>query len=844
MNMPRGILVDAKNWFDLKQSLIDEVTQAGIIGFDIETQDDNRHDGLNRFMKVDDEGHKSKGKKLIFDTRRTVVTGFSWYCDKASQGYYLNLAHADVGNRIPWSEAKQILDARQAEAQLICHNATFERTMMLTSLGYDLGPNVICTLQMSVSTFNEDTYPRDKMLGVGFGAMVNLMRPISEAFGTMADNGDLDERQSDLLGKIIGKTSTSSFSYNNLVDGMTYGYGLKALTKSLFGYEQTTFAEVMDGSAHMGQLTGDEVCQYGAEDAYWCVQIFHKLLPMLAEQNDVLIDTFFNQENPMTQVFSDIWHKGMRIDLTQVEQRRITERGIYASTVRDLQALVRNMLPFPDDPNKWMMDSEEWYSKSSGKTYRKRIEDWAKMTLSSDDFTCAHSTSGAVSNAWAEDNKVKKSTGPNFSHYMMMRTLMYDLPGIKPLMSGGKIGSDKDIRQKLLKNEKVAPLIKLIDAMASIETRMKLYLTPYLMLIDPDTQRIYPVVSSMLNSRRMAASFPNPMQLAKRGESVYIRGFFLPDEDDHVIISIDWSQIELVLIGDFSNDSGFHEAYGQIPFNDLHWKAVASGMGMSVEEAKALPNGKALRTTLGKGSNFNYWYSGALSTVADMMGWSSAQMWEKTEAYRETFPEAEEWRTGLIAEARDAGFVTLPDGHRRIKYEATYEWQRIWKDRFNATGDEGLMNFGRLFVQRLTSRAGNQIVNSMIQGSCATLAKRSILRVNAKIKEFDLRARFMMPIHDELVFSVHRDDVIRFLKMARFEMCNHLDIITRLCVDATASIGRTFEPFSATAPMGQIELDEAPLLPNWLAPETKDTRLDEGNIQRVIDYLFQERKAA
>jgi hypothetical protein len=72
-------------------------------------------------------------------------------------------------------------------------------------------------------------------------------------------------------------------------------------------------------------------------------------------------------------------------------------------------------------------------------------------------------------------------------------------------------------------------------------------------------------------------------------------------------------------------------------------------------------------------------------------------------------------------------------------------------------------------------------------------------------------------------------------------MCDHPDIIRTLKVDATASIGRNFEPFHPVkAPLGQIELDEAPLLPGFLAPETKDARLDDANIQRVLDYLFKE----
>src|SRR3546814_15251455 len=76
-----------------------------------------------------------------------------------------------------------------------------------------------------------------------------------------------------------------------------------------------------------------------------------------------------------------------------------------------------------------------------------------------------------------------------------------------------------------------------LQEMAEIEQRMKLYLTPYTQLMDPETSRVYPSVSSPLATRRLAASFPNPMQLAKQGHSPYIRSFYLADDDDHLVVS-------------------------------------------------------------------------------------------------------------------------------------------------------------------------------------------------------------------------------------------------------------------------------------------------------------------
>jgi DNA polymerase I-like protein with 3'-5' exonuclease and polymerase domains len=826
-------LIDIRNWIEEKPILIEKIANSGLIGFDIETEDSNRHEGLNLFMKVNDEGHKSKAKKLIFDVNRTVVTGFSFYCDEDDVAYYINLAHADVENRIPWEEARQLLDAKASDAYWICHNAPYEITMMKTSLDYDLD-EVICTLQLAVTAFNADQYPKGLMQSAGFGGIANLLPAVGGAFGSFDVYGDMDERQSELFGQICGKTSKAKHSYNGYVDEIAYGYGLKKLTKSMFHYEQTSFETVLAGKAHMGEITGEQCCAYGADDAYWAVRLFHRLLAMLPAQNDQLLTTFLEQENPMIHVYSECWRGGMKINREAVVARRATERHLYAEALRKLHAVANELLPFDVEPHGGLMQDSSmkyWYGKSEGKTYRNRIEAWAKRALPTDDFACAYTTSGAVSTGWAEEQGKKKSNGPNFGHWMMMRTLMYDLGRAKCLYSGGKVGSDANIRAKLAKKVEDTRILDLLGEIGSIEQRMKLYLTPYLLLCDPETKRMYPVLSSELNSRRMAASVPNPMQLAKRGESTYVRGFFEPDEEDHVIISIDWSQIELVLIGDFSGDPGFADAYGQLPFKDLHTKAVGDMMG--VENPKELPNFKDLRTRIGKGANFNYWYSGALNTVGENMGWSSDKMWEMTEKYRETFEVAEQWRVDLISEARDKGYITLPDGHRRTKFEATYEWQRLWRDRFESTNNPGITNFGNLFVRKISNRAANQIVNSMIQGSCATLAKRSILAIRRLHNQF--RFRFMIPIHDELVFSVHRDDVVEFIKAAKHAMCHHPDIIHNLCVDATASMGRTFEPYHPDrAPKGQIELDEAPTILGF----EKDQKLVDHEIEKVIHYLF------
>lgn len=901
--MVESILIDNTNFDILVEHVCNQISQAKLIGFDLETHDANRHDGLNQFMKVNDEGQKSASKKLVFDTRRTTITGFSLYPDGSDYAYYVNLAHADEDKRVPWAKARRLLDAKQAEAFWVAHNAPFEITMMKTSLDYEL-TNIICTLQMAVSAYGPDEYDIGAFRRARLGEIQKLIGPISRAFRSYKPGENMDAEQADLFSKVISKQSDAAHSYNGVVNSVAYGYGLKKAVETWFGVKMRTFEETLGNKVHMGQLTGPEVVAYGADDAYWAVRLYHRLLQYMIETNPAVVNTFITQELPMIHVYSEVWREGMRVNKPSIEERRKLERTNMAVALRKLRSGIRALLPFEDTLNEGLLKHDgKWYT-NNGPKYRETLRRWALLNDTANDFDEVSRISGSVSNAWREEQKLPKSTGPNLTYYMTVRTILYDLMGEKLIIEKGKVQSDAEARGKIRDRVEKrnftgdAARLTVLDAlqeMAGIDQRMKLYLTPYLQLTDPETDRMYPVLSSKLASRRMATSFPNPMQLAKRGESTYVRGFYLADEDDHVILSIDWSGIELVLIGDFSNDPEFRKAFGQLPHADLHSGAAADILSVlypemneqvflglkkrSIEEIEAqFPKlvlnlkgermedpGKLVkywRTEVGKGANFGYWYSGALSDVGNRMGWDSETMWGAVDRYRSRFAVAEEWRLEQIAKICRDGYVTLPDGHRRYRYEATNAWKVDMmamfgnyvtctnmnlspNEQFWSNPEDPVHKFANEMIRATSTRAKNQAVNSLIQGSCATLAKRSILRIREEIKKNGWRARFMLPIHDELLFSVHKDEVIEFAKVVKRIMCTHPDIVQNMALDASAAIGLTFEPFGKTAKFGQIELDEAPAV-DWLPKEVWGKKLDDSHQKLVLDYLFQteRRKAA
>ena len=876
---PKTLLVDARNWAEVKDSLSQKMLTYKMVGLDIETHDADRHEGLNRAMKVNEDGKKSASKKLLFDSNRTTVTGLSLYFDQDPDNiaYYLNLAHADVQNRLRWPEVLEVLHLKPKGVFWIIHNINFERVMLMKSLGFNIGEEALCSMQLCVSAYNDDSYPMHKFTERGLGGIEKLFPAVHKVFAGWEPGQELLKEQEELLMKVIGKESTSEHSYNGYVRTIRYGYGLKEAVKSWFGYQMSTFEETLGDNAHMGQLTGEQVAEYGAEDAFWCVKLFHRVLAYIMQTNPPVFQTYLTQEMPVLQDFAEAWQHGVRLKVDAIYKRRDLERETFAQTLREMKAHIRALLPFDPLPHEKLEKYESWYQKN-GESYRAKIKAWAMSPDSDDDFTQSAQVRSPVCVAWAEELGKPEPKGLNLTHYMPMRVILYDLVGCSFMLQMGKVQSDADARAtmyerlikkfdkenpgvvqadpdkkdfgKPLEHRELPPkLIAQLGVMdcykkiAGIDQRMKLYLNPYLNLVDPDTGRVYPKMSSLLNTRRTSCEDPNGQQLAKQGESTYVRGFFEADTDDEVLISADWSAVELVSLAEYSHDPEFMKAYGSRPHRDMHSVAAAGVMGITIEEFKEHPDKKALRRDVGKGSNFGYWYSGGLGTVAKQMGWSSDQHWEYVEKYRETFKVAEQWRQDTIQRARENGYVELPDHHRRDRFEATYQWGNMMREKFASYGLDSVKKFGELVIKKIQTRSGNQCVNAMIQGICAALAKRKIIAMRKMIQEKGYRARFWLLVHDELVYSVHKDDALDFMRDFYEIMIEGAGIFKTALLDSSMAVGRNFEPFHPEKnPYGQIELMEMNKGLPCIPEDRYEERATEQERATILKYLFERKE--
>lgn len=830
-----------------------------LTGLDIETAQPRAHAGIKAY---------NVAKRLAFDIKRTDLCGISLWPKDAPEAYYLNVGHADVDGRIPWPRISALLSAKPKEAKWVCHNAQFERTMLQECVGWVM-EDYICTMQMAVSAYGPDEFDQETFEDRDLGDIEALMPEIRRVSRGRKDSSALQKT----LSKIIAKESVAAHSYNGYVHQMRYGYGLKGAVQAFFGYQMATYAKTLKGYTHMGELTTEDTAPYGCDDAIWAVRLFDRLLKFMLDTNPAVVGTYFQQELPMIETYSAIWRDGVRINHQAVIDKQLELRVQFGDAAAELKAAVAKLLPFPVGPNEELWEREPWYAKSYD-TYRARVEAWATSPNSPDPFTQCVQLGGAIPKAWAEERGVPFIKQLNITHYMVARTIMYDLlRRDKPLLAMGKVQSDADargnLREVLIEEGKTdqARVMELMGKLGTVEQAEKLYISPYLKLVDPNTSRMYPIVNSLLATRRMAMSTPNATQLAKYGESSYVRGFFQADHDDHVIVSIDWSQIELVLFGEFSGDPMLARCYSKIPYDDVHMIATAACLGVSEAEilrlkagdpnvsphllvnpkGEALPPAKAYgywRTQVGKGSNFEFIYSGLLWNLGNTLGWTKEMMFEVTGAYATKFARASNWRQELISDCSIYSKVSLPDGHTRVRFEATPTWANLFRDKWRRHGTPEVMWFAEQVIRRIQTRAGNQAINAKIQGTSATLTKRSLAGIRAKLAELNWSsrdARIMFPVHDEIVASVHRDKVVDYIKMARGIMMHHPDIVKTLLIDCTPSVGLTYQPWHAkSAPMGQIELFEAPdiaCVPRDLVGQ----RLPETLWPKIVEHLYDHR---
>jgi DNA polymerase-1 len=243
-------------------------------------------------------------------------------------------------------------------------------------------------------------------------------------------------------------------------------------------------------------------------------------------------------------------------------------------------------------------------------------------------------------------------------------------------------------------------------------------------MINPKTGRVHTSYNQAVAATgRLSSNNPNLQNIPIRTErGREVRKAFIPRDNDHVILSADYSQIELRIIAEISKDQNMMEAF--VNGLDIHTATAAKVYGIALEEVSSTQRRNA------KAVNFGIIYGQSAFGLSQNLGIPRKEATEIIENYFNTYPKIKNYMNDTISFARENGYVETIMGRRRYLRDINSANQTV-----------------RGFAER-------NAINAPIQGSAADMIKIAMISIHQDIKDYKLGSKMTMQVHDELVFDV------------------------------------------------------------------------------------------
>lgn len=307
--------------------------------------------------------------------------------------------------------------------------------------------------------------------------------------------------------------------------------------------------------------------------------------------------------------------------------------------------------------------------------------------------------------------------------------ILFDKMKLDPKAKKTKTGQYMTGEEVLSKLESQHEIARKILDFRELQKLKSTYVDALPLLISKRTGRIHTSFNQAVTSTgRLSSTSPNLQNIpirTPRGRE--IRKAFIPKSDDFVILSADYSQIELRIMAAFAKDESMIEAFNQ--GRDIHATTAAKVFNVSLDEVTPEMRRKA------KTVNFGIIYGVSAFGLAEQIGVSRTEAKELIDSYWREFPSIKKYMNDAVINARDNHYVETIMGRRRYLRDIN---------------SQNMVERG--FAER-------NAVNAPIQGSAADMIKVAMIKINDYIKENKLQSRMILTVHDELVFDAHKSEV-------------------------------------------------------------------------------------
>ena len=468
---------------------------------------------------------------------------------------------------------------------------------------------------------------------------------------------------------------------------------MDALSAKYLGYQPVSITELIGKKGKvqgtMRDVELDKIKEYAAEDADITLQLKNVFLPQLATKK--VEKVFYEVENPLVKVLTDMEFEGIRIDpvfLDEYSKQLEAEAKISEENVYDCAGLRFNLAS----------------PKQLGEVL------FEKLKL---------------------DPKARKT-------------------------KTGQYATGEDVLAKLAMQNKICNDILIFRELTKLKNT---YIDALPQLINPKTGRVHTsYAQAVAVTGRLSSTSPNLQNIPVRTErGREIRKAFIPRDENHLLISADYSQIELRIVAAISGDVNMCEAFKT--GKDIHTATAAKVF--NVDESAVT---KEMRYKA-KSVNFGIIYGQGAFGLAENLGIPRSEAKDIIDNYKKQFPNIQKYMDDTINFAKEHGYVETLMGRKR------------WLKDINSA------NFTvRGFAER-------NAINSPIQGTAADMIKMAMIKIHTEFKRHNFKSKMLLQVHDELVFDAQKDE-IEMLKPVILEcMQTALTLPNEVPTDAEVGVG-------------------------------------------------------
>ncbi len=345
----------------------------------------------------------------------------------------------------------------------------------------------------------------------------------------------------------------------------------------------------------------------------------------------------------------------------------------------------------------------------------------------------------------------------NISSPKQVGEVLFDKLRLDPkAKKGGAKGQYSTDEATLLAIEDRHPIVGEILEFRAVKKLLSTYIEPFPSFVSEVDGRVHTTFNQALTATgRLSSSNPNLQNIPVRTErGKEIRKAFVPGTPDGVIVSADYSQIELRIMAHLSGDAHLVQAFRDGV--DVHAATAAKIFGIPVEEVTREQRGMA------KTANFGIMYGISSFGLAQRLHVSRTAAKELIDGYFASFPSIRSFIDGSIAFAKEHGYVQTLFGRRRYLPDILAH---------NAN------------VRALAER---NAVNAPIQGTSADIIKLAMIRVQERLLQEGLKSKMVLQIHDELLFDAVPAEVPRLKALVKEVMENVITLSVPLTVECSA----------------------------------------------------------